>query len=88
MKKVCIILLIFSVAAIERSHAVSRGDILLSVTTGNYFYTDHNNCAAGGGPRAAYLGVQVRNASGSSQDNITVELVKYTDYTNYALVGG
>lgn len=88
MKKVCIILLIFSVAAIERSHAVSRGDILLTVTTGNYFYTDHNNCAAGGGPRAAYLGVQVRNASGSSQDNITVELVKYTDYTNYALVGG
>lgn len=68
--------------------AISKGDIKLQITTGSFFYVDHNNCGAGIGPRAAYLGIKTTNNTVVNQNNIAVEFIKYTDNIRYSLAGG
>jgi Secretion system C-terminal sorting domain len=72
----------------NRSQAIVKGNFSLTITSGNYFYADHNDCASGGGPRASFLATRVQNVSGITQNNIVVEFVKYTNNTLYSLAGG
>ncbi len=92
MKRICIVyfLLIITsfISSIEECAAIVNGNFVLSITTGHYFYVDHNKCSLGDGPRAGFLGVKINNASGISQNNIIIELVKYTDSVRYTLAGG
>jgi hypothetical protein len=88
MKKIYTIFLFLLFFSINSTCAIVKGNFTLSITTGNYFYVDHNKCATGEGPKASYLGIKILNKSGVTQNNIEIEFVKYTDNVRYTLAGG
>lgn len=68
------------------AYALTGAQVSVSRSSEPYFILDSNNPCADG-PRAAYVGIQIRNISGAQLNKVTIKIANVTPTAKYKYLG-
>ncbi|MBE9557442.1 MAG: hypothetical protein IMF08_11350, partial [Proteobacteria bacterium] len=80
--------LLLSGLAVAPANAVTNADVTITMITAPVLTVDSNNCDAGTGPRAAYVGFEVTNTTGSDLTDLTITLSGLDTANGFDFEGG
>lgn len=81
-----ILLVFWCFCVCHEASALTGAQVAVSRSTEPYFILD-SNTPCGAGPRAAYVGIQIRNISGSKLNRVTIKINNVTPTSKYKYLG-